>query len=137
LKLPHKKKVDQVAAKADVDAVVLEVILAQAVEEVSPVVLVDQVAVATLDAQVDQVAEVTLVAQADQVAEVTLDVLVDQVVAVTLVALVDQVAAVMLDALKEVTQVDLAVVVDSAKARAEIVHAVKENRSVETANVHN
>jgi hypothetical protein len=134
LKLPHKKKVDQVAAKADVDADVLEVILAQAVEEVSPVVLVAEV---SLVVQVDQVAEVTLVAQADQVAVVTLDVLVDQVVAVTLVALVDQVAAVMLDALKEVTQVDLAVVVDSAKARAEIVHAVKENRSVETANVHN
>jgi hypothetical protein len=77
-----------------------------------------------------QVAEVTLVAQAVQVAEVMLVVLVVQVVAVTLVARVDQVAAVMLDALKEETQVELAVV-------AEIVHVVKENRSVETANVHN
>jgi hypothetical protein len=36
----------------------------------------------------------------------------------------------MLVALKEEMQEDLAVVV-------EIVHAVKENRSVETANVHN
>jgi hypothetical protein len=62
---------------------------------------------------------------------------VDQAVAVTLVALVDQVAADMPVVLKEEVQVDLAVVVDSVKARAEIVHAVKENRSVETANVHN
>jgi hypothetical protein len=50
---------------------------------------------------------------------------------------VDQVAVVMLVALKEEVQVDLAAVVDSVKAKAEIVHAEKENRSVETANVHN
>jgi hypothetical protein len=50
---------------------------------------------------------------------------------------VDQVAADMLVVLKEEVQVDLAVVVDSVKVRAEIVHAEKENRSVETANVHN
>jgi hypothetical protein len=129
--------VDQVAAKADVDADVLEVILALVAED-SQVVLVDLVAAVTLVALVDQVAEVTLAVQAVLVAEAMQVVLVDQAVAVTLVALVDQVAVVTLVALKEETQVDLAVVVDSVrKARAEIVHAEKENRSVETANVHN
>ena len=125
---------DQIAAKAVVDADVLAVILVQVAED-SQVVLVDQAVAVTLVALVDQEAEVTQVAQAVQEADSQV-VLVDQVVAVTLVALVDQVAEDMLVVLKE-EAVGLTVVVDSVrKAKAEIVHAVKENRSVETANDH-
>ena len=101
---------DQVAAKADVDAEVLAV-------------------------SQDQVAAVTLVVLVDQAVADMLVVLVDQVAAVTLVVLVDQVAAVMPDALKVVAQVDLTAVVDSVqKVKAEIVLVEKENRSVETVN---
>ena len=108
MKLPLQKKVVQVAAKADVDAVELEVslvqvvavdtLVAQVVEEDSPAVL----------AEVD-----SLVALADQVVADTLAVPVE-------VALVDQAAVVVL----------------VQKAKAEIVHVVNVNLSVETAKDH-